>query len=116
MLYNQSKSYYPSTYSDIPKGYVGLVGRITYDWMNRYMASSMLVIMVLKILAPDKRFSAFPAGSVGWLMSEEKFFQPLKSVVSFLKLRASFGLVGNDKPDRNAARFMYLADPYSVNL
>ena len=116
LLYNQSKSYYPSTYSDIPKGYVGLVGRITYDWMNRYMAEFNVGYNGSENFAPDKRFSAFPAGSVGWLMSEEKFFQPLKSVVSFLKLRASFGLVGNDKPDRNAARFMYLADPYSVNL
>ena len=38
LLYNQSKKYYPSEYSDIPTGYVGLVGRVTYDWKTRYMA------------------------------------------------------------------------------
>ena len=38
-LYNQSKEYYyGSMYSDIPRGYVGFVGRVTYDWKNRYMA------------------------------------------------------------------------------
>lgn len=117
LLYNQSKKYYPSQYPDIPEGYVGLVGRVTYDWMNRYMAEFNVGYNGSENFAPDKRFSAFPAGSVGWVMSEEKFFKPLKSVVSFLKLRASFGLVGNDKPDeRNAARFMYIADPYGVNL
>lgn len=117
LLYNQSKEYYPRSYPDIPKGYVGLVGRVTYDWMNRYMAEFNIGYNGSENFAPGKRFSPFPAGSVGWIMSEEKFFQPLKSTISFLKLRASFGLVGNDKPDKNNdARFMYIADPYNVNL
>lgn len=47
-------------------------------------------------------------------MSEENWFQRAKPFVSFLKLRASFGLVGNDKI--SGSRFMYTADPYSVNL
>lgn len=64
--------------------------------------------------ASDLRFSYFPAGSIGWVMSEEKFFRPLKSVVSFLKLRASVGLVGND--NIGGSRFMYMADPYNVGL
>lgn len=113
LLYNQSKKYYPSTYSDIPTGYVGLVGRVTYDWKSRYMAEFNVGYNGSENFAPDKRFSAFPAGSVGWVMSEENFFQPLKSVVSFLKIRASLGLVGNDT---GGGRFLYLADPYSVNL
>lgn len=64
--------------------------------------------------ASDLRFSYFPAGSIGWVRSEEKFFRPLKSVVSFLKLRASVGLVGND--NIGGSRFMYMADPYNVGL
>ena len=63
--------------------------------------------------APGKRFGSFPAGSVGWVVSDEAFFKPLKKVVSFLKLRASWGLVGNDKI--GGSRFMYMADPYIVN-
>lgn len=114
VLYNQEKKYYPVEYPDIPTGYVGLVGRVTYDWMNRYMAEFNIGYNGSENFAPEKRFAAFPAGSIGWIMSEEKFFTPLKPVVSFLKLRASFGLVGNDKI--SGGRFMYTADPYAVNL
>lgn len=112
-LYNQSKEYYPSTYSDIAHGYVGLVGRITYDWNNRYMAEFNVGYNGSENFAPEKRFGFFPAGSVGWVISDEKFFKPLKKVVSFLKLRASWGLVGNDKI--GGSRFMYMPDPYYVN-
>lgn len=114
LLYNQSKEYYPREYSDIPRGYVGLVGRLTYDWRNRYLAEFNMGYNGSENFAPDKRFGAFPAGSIGWIMSEERFFSPLKSVINFLKLRASFGLVGNDKI--GGSRFMYTSDPYAVNL
>lgn len=113
LLYNQSKKYYPSEYSDIPSGYVGLVGRITYDWQSRYMAEFNIGYNGSENFAPDRRFGTFPAGSLGWIISEEKFFRPLKSVVNFMKLRASFGLVGNDKI--GGARFMYTPDPYTIN-
>ena len=113
-LYNQSKEYYISgDYSDIPRTYVGFVGRVTYDWNNRYMAEVNFGYNGSENFAPGKRFGSFPAGSVGWVVSDEAFFKPLKKVVSFLKLRASWGLVGNDKiSDR---RFMFMADPYNVN-
>lgn len=114
VLYNQSKEYYPSTYSDIPHGYVGIVGRVTYDWKSRYMAEFNIGYNGSENFAPGKQFAAFPAGSVGWLVSEEKFFQPLKPIVNFLKFRVSIGLVGND--NTNGGRFLYMADPYNVNL
>ncbi len=113
LLYNQSKNYYPSTYSDIPRGYVGLVGRVTYDWKNRYMAEFNIGYNGSENFHPDRRFGTFPAGSVGWVVSDEKFFKPVSKVVSFLKLRASWGLVGNDKI--GGSRFMYMSDPYAVN-
>ena len=113
-LYNQSKDYYiGGNYSDIPRTYVGLVARVTYDWNNRYMAEFNFGYNGSENFAPGRRFGSFPAGSVGWVVSDEAFFKPLKKVVSFLKLRASWGLVGNDKIGGN--RFMYMADPYIVN-
>ena len=112
VLYNQSKTYYPSQYTDIPRGYVGLVGRATYDYANRYMAEFNIGYNGSENFHPDRRYGVFPAGSIGWIASEEKFFKPLKKVVSFLKLRASWGLVGNDKI--GGSRFMYLSDPYVV--
>jgi len=115
LLYNQSKDYYYSSsdYPDIPRGYVGLVGRVTYDWNNRYMAEFNVGYNGSENFAPNKRFGTFPAGSIGWIASEENFFKPLKPIVNFMKLRASWGLVGNDKI--GGSRFMYLADPYGVN-
>ena len=62
---------------------------------------------------PDRRFGTFPAGSIGWVASNEKFWEPLSRVVNFFKLRASMGVVGNDKVGGD--RFMYMADPYNYS-
>ncbi len=107
-LYNQSKKYYPSEYSDIPSGYVGLVGRVTYDWKTRYMAEFNVGYNGSENFRPGNRYGLFPAGSLGWVVSEEPFFEPLKKAVSYLKLRASVGMVGNDV----SQRFLYLPDSY----
>ncbi|MBQ9660433.1 MAG: TonB-dependent receptor [Bacteroidales bacterium] len=113
VLYNQSKEYYPASYSDIPRGYVGLVGRMTYDYRKRYLAEINLGYNGSENFHPSRRFGLFPAGSLGWVVSDEPFFRPLKSVFNFFKLRASWGLVGNDKI--GGSRFMYLSDPYVIN-
>lgn len=112
-LYNQSKQYYysGSSYPDVPRSYVGLVGRVTYDYANKYLAEFNIGYNGSENFAPGKRFGVFPAGSLGWIVSEEKFWKPISNVVSFFKLRASWGLVGNDKTT-TATRFMYLADPF----
>ncbi len=115
VLYNQSKTYYPKTYSDIPAGYVGLVGRVTYDYDNRYMAEFNVGYNGSENFHPDHRFGIFPAGSIGWIASNEKFWEPLNNVIDFFKLRASVGLVGNDRVQNNLARFMYLSDPFTFN-
>ena len=113
LLYNQSKQYYysGSSYPDVPRSYVGLVGRVTYDYANKYLAEFNVGYNGSENFAPGRRFGTFPAGSIGWIASEEKFWKPISKVVSFFKLRASWGLVGNDKTI-DAIRFMYLADPY----
>jgi len=113
LLYNQRKTYYPGSYSDIPSGYVGLVGRVTYDYKKRYLAEFNAGYNGSENFHPSRRYGFFPAGSIGWVVSDEPFFKPLKSVLNFFKLRASWGLVGNDRI--GGSRFMYLADPYSVN-
>jgi TonB-linked SusC/RagA family outer membrane protein len=113
VLYNQSKTYYPSTYSDIPSGYVGLVGRLTYDYDNRYLAEFNIGRNGSENFHPDRRFGTFPAGSFGWIVSNEKFFQPIVKTFNFLKLRASVGLVGNDKV--GGYRFMYMSDPFAIS-
>ncbi len=112
-LYNQSKKYYPETkidgkvfYMDIPTAYVGYVGRMTYAYKKRYMVDLNAGYNGSENFAPDKRFGFFPAVSAGWILSEEKFMKKQK-VIDFLKLRASYGIVGNDKMEN--ARFLYMA-------
>lgn len=112
VLYNQKAKYYPSSYSDIPHKVLGMVGRATYDWNNRYMAEFNIGYNGSENFAPSRRFGTFPAGSVGWVVSEEKFWKPLKKVVDFLKLRASVGLVGNE--NIGGGRFLYTPDSYEV--
>lgn len=110
-LYNQSKRYYPGgTYTYIPSGYVGFVGRVTYDWRTRYMAEFNVGYNGSENFNPENRYGFFPAGSVGWVLSEESFFAPVKKAVNYLKLRASVGLVGNDKSSNE--RFLYIPDAY----
>ena len=111
ILYNQSKTYYPwdsdnSLYQSIPKGYVGLVGRVTYDYATKYLLDFNIGYNGSENFAPDKRYGVFPSISLGWIPSNEKWWQPVSKVISYLKLRGSWGLVGNDYT--NGARFLYL--------
>lgn len=112
VLYNQTKKYYPSTWTDVPRGYVGLVGRVTYDYKSRYMAEFNVGYNGSENFAPDKRFGTFPAMSLGYVLSEESFMKKQK-VIDYLKIRASVGLVGNDNMNNN--RFLYLADGYAID-
>ncbi|MBU7578711.1 MAG: TonB-dependent receptor, partial [Flavihumibacter sp.] len=79
------------------------LGRISYAYENKYLAQVYLGINGSQIFPPDKRFGRFPGGSVGWVISREKFMEDIRSV-SFLKLRASYGILGNDR----VAQFQYL--------
>lgn len=112
LLYNQQKKYYPSVYPDIPQGYVGLVGRITYDYMTKYMLDLNMGYNGSENFAPGKRYGFFPSASVGWVVTSEKFMQKQK-FISYLKLRASYGEVGNDKI--SSSRFLYLPTAYKYN-
>ena len=111
LLYNQSKTYYPwdsdgSLYQSIPKGYVGLVGRVTYDYATKYLLDFNIGYNGSENFAPGKRYGVFPSISVGWIPSQEKWWEPLKNIIGYLKFRGSWGLVGND--NTNGARFLYL--------
>ena len=104
-LYNQSRNYYPASYSWMPRGYIGYVFRATYSYRNKYMADINMGYNGSENFAPGTktRYGLFPAVSAGWVVSEEEFMQKQK-VISYLKVRASFGRVGNDKSN---SRFLY---------
>lgn len=117
-LYNQSKTYYPdSDYPGIPRGYVGLVGRVTYDYDNKYLIEGNVGYNGSENFAPGNRYGFFPAVSEGWVLTQEEFLKD-NPVVNFLKIRASYGIVGNDRYHPYGTgfmdRFLYLPNSYFI--
>ena len=85
---------------------MGWVARATYGYADKYLVDFSAGYNGSENFAPGKtRYGLFPSGSLGWVVSEEKFMKKAKWI-DFLKLRASIGLVGNDQG--NSVRFMYM--------
>jgi TonB-linked SusC/RagA family outer membrane protein len=98
ILYNQQDrvdAFAGDFIGSIPYRYMGLAGRATYAYNNRYLAEANFGYNGSETFAPSKRFGFFPSFGVGWVISEESFFKPLASTFQFLKLRYSWGVVGN---------------------
>lgn len=80
-----------------------LFGRINYGYKDKYLAEVTLRYDGSMNFAPGHRWGLFPAFSLGWVMSEEPFFEPAKDILSFFKLKGSWGMMGND----NIRAFMW---------
>ena len=93
----------------VPNAYQGIVGRVTYGYANRYLAEFNMGYNGTENFAAGRRFGFFPAVSAGWVVSEEPFF-PKNNWVVYMKLRATYGEVGNDKIGGD--RFLYLPSVY----
>lgn len=91
----------------------GLSGRFTYGYDNRYLLETNFGYNGSERFAKRNRFGLFPSIGVAWNVSNEKFFMNLLNTVSKLKLRATYGLVGNDQIGTASDRFFYLSN---VNL
>ena len=83
----------------------GITGRFAYYYNQKYLMEFNFGYNGSENFAPGKRYGFFPAGSIGWVVSEEEFMKKA-SWVDFLKVRASYGLVGSDNV---SSRFPYLA-------
>ena len=94
--------------SSLPYRSMGVAGRFTYGYNDRYMAEFNFGYNGSENFNPDKRFGFFPSVGAAWVVSNEKWFEPLHSVVSLFKLRTSYGLVGNDQ--FGGTRFMFLSE------
>lgn len=90
--------------ADLPYNIVGIVGRVTYNYDDRYLAEFNYGYNGSEQFSPKNRFGSFPAFSVGWVASNEAFLAD-NPVLTNLKLRASHGLTGNDKMGED--RFLY---------
>ncbi|MES2240298.1 MAG: TonB-dependent receptor [Bacteroidota bacterium] len=96
--------------SSLPSRNFGLSGRFTYAYDSRYLAEVNFGYNGSERFAKNNRFGFFPSFAAGYVISNEKFFEPLLDVVSNLKFRASFGWVGNDQIGDSADRFFYLSN------
>ena len=94
----------------LPYRNVGLAGRFTYDYASRYFAEFNFGYNGSERFARNHRWGFFPSVGVAWVISNEKFFKPLKEVISNLKLRYSNGVVGNDNIGASSDRFYYLSN------
>lgn len=89
----------------LPYNYVGFVGRATYAYDNKYLAEVNFGYNGSEQFAPGKKMGFFPSFSVGWVFSEEPWMK-YQDAITFGKIRASFGQVGND--NMNGSRFAFL--------
>lgn len=95
----------------LPSRNVNLAGRYTYAYDGRYFVEFNFGYNGSERFAKKERFGFFPSGGVGWFVSNENFFpEALKKTVTKLKLKATYGLVGNDAIGSEDDRFFYLSN------
>jgi TonB-linked SusC/RagA family outer membrane protein len=102
------RNYWETTGAEIPYNVLGIAARLTYNYDSRYFGEFNFGYNGSEQFAPKKRFGSFPAVSAGWVISNESFLKE-NDILSFLKLRASAGRVGNDKMT-GGDRFLYMDD------
>lgn len=101
------RRFWEGTSADIPYNVLGTAARATYSFDDRYLVEGNLGYNGSEQFAPSKRFGLFPSGSIGWIASNESFLKGNK-YITWLKFRASYGLVGNDS--MGGLRFLYQDD------
>jgi TonB-linked SusC/RagA family outer membrane protein len=72
------------------------VGRLNYSYAGKYLAEVLIRSDASTKFAPENYWGVFPSASLGWIISEEKWFQNKVNSIDFLKIRGSFGLLGRD--------------------
>ncbi|MXV16462.1 SusC/RagA family TonB-linked outer membrane protein [Pedobacter sp. HMF7056] len=102
-----------SLQASLPKRNQGISGRFTYGYDERYMTEFNFGYNGTERFAKNHRFGFFPSIGVAYVVSNENFWEPMSNVVSKMKLRATYGLNGNDAIGADTDRFFYLSN---VNL
>lgn len=94
----------------LPSRNLGLSGRMTYNYDSRYFIEGNFGYNGSERFSKNERWGFFPSVGGAWLVSNEKFFEPAKRIVSVLKLKGTYGLVGNDAIGSANDRFYYLSN------
>lgn len=98
-----------SLQKSLPYRNIGLSGRFTYAYDNRYFGELNFGYNGSERFAAKERFGLFPSVGIGWIASNEKFWLPISKVVNKLKFKATHGLVGNDAIGSEDDRFFYIS-------
>ena len=109
ILANGQKTFDPGLLFSVPNGLMGIAARATYDFSKKYLFEFNLGYNGTEQFAEGKRFGFFPAVSLGWVATNESFI-PKNDVLSYLKIRGSYGEVGNDLV--GGRRFLYLPNTW----
>lgn len=107
---NQQNSNYENLQLSLPHRNLGLSGRFTYSYDKRYFAEFNFGYNGSERFSKNERFGFFPSVGAGYLISNEEFWKPVRKVISKLKLKATYGLVGNDAIGDDNDRFYYLSN------
>lgn len=99
--------------TSLPYRNLGVSGRASYGYDSRYLLEFNFGFNGSERFHEDNRYGFFPSAGIAWNIANEKFWQPLSNIISQFKLRATFGLIGNDAIGAASDRFFYLSD---VNL
>lgn len=100
-----------SLIASLPQRNLGLSGRFTYNYDKRYFAEFNFGYNGSERFAENERFGFFPSAGVSWIVSNEKFYNGgIKNVMNKLKLKATYGLVGNDAIGDTSQRFFYMSN------
>jgi TonB-linked SusC/RagA family outer membrane protein len=95
-----------SLQSSLPQRNQGMSGRFTYSYLDKYFVEYNFGYNGSEKFAPKHRWGYFPSYGLGWIVSNEAFWEKLKKIVSLLKFRGTYGLVGNDAI--GSSRFFYM--------
>ncbi|MEL7589082.1 MAG: TonB-dependent receptor [Prolixibacteraceae bacterium] len=93
----------------LPNRNMGLSGRLAYNFDTRYFAEFNFGYNGSERFSKNNRWGFFPSVGVAWMLSNEPFFSSLSNVITQFKLKATYGLVGNDAIGSNNDRFYYLS-------
>lgn len=112
VLYNQNDY---RRNSELAKRYQGLVGRVTYGYDDKYLFEFNAGYNGSENFIKGSRFGFFPAFSLGWRLTQEKFMESTKDWLNNLKIRASYGEVGNDIYNVNGVEQRFLFEEHWVS-
>ncbi|WP_215240538.1 TonB-dependent receptor [Dyadobacter helix] len=110
---NSTATSQPTLQLSLPSRNTGISGRLSYSFDNRYFAEFNFGYNGSERFYKTKQFGFFPTIGGAWVISNENFWKPVETIVNKLKVRGSFGLVGNDAIGSAYDRFFFLSE---VNL